>query len=64
MELTFGLLASYNNYDDKHIRPNCPIIRPDNWIELFKKASFKDVIAIPHNRLANCDSGGVVIAQK
>ncbi len=64
MELTFGLLASYNNYNDKDIRPNCPIIRPDKWIEIFKKAGFSDVIAIPHNKLEGCDRGGVVIAQK
>ncbi len=64
MELTFGLLASYNNYNDIEFRPNCPIIRPDQWIEIFKKSGFKNVIAIPGNRLADCDRGGVVIAQK
>ena len=64
MELTFGLLASYNKYNDIEERPDCPIIRPDKWIEVFKKAGFKDVIAIPHNRLEGCDRGGVVIAKK
>jgi ubiquinone/menaquinone biosynthesis C-methylase UbiE len=64
MELTFGLLASYNSYKDKELRPNCPIIRPDKWIEIFKKAGFKDAIAIPGDKLENCDRGGVVIAQK
>ncbi len=64
MELTFGLLASYNNYKDKNIRPNCPIIRPDKWIEVFKLSGFKEVIAIPGNKLENCDRGGVVIAKK
>ena len=64
MELTFGLLASYNNYQDKKLRPNCPIIRPDNWIELFKQAGFSDVTAIPGDRLSGCDRGGVIIAIK
>lgn len=64
MELTFGLLASYNKYDDMQNRSECPIVRPDKWIELFKKAGFKDVIAIPGERLENCDRGGVIIAQK
>lgn len=64
MELTFGLLASYYSYDDKILRPNCPIIRPEKWVELFKKANFSDAIAIPGNMLENCDRGGVVIAQK
>ncbi len=64
MELTFGLLASYYNYDDKSLRPDCPIIRPDKWIELFKKAGFSEVIAIPGNKLQDCDRGGVIIAKK
>ncbi len=64
MELTFGLLASYNNYQDKDFRPNCPIIRPDKWIELFKKVGFSDVIAIPGDKLPGCDRGGIIIAVK
>ena len=64
MELTFGLLASYYKYNDIAERPDCPIIRPDKWIEVFKKAGFKDVIAMPHDRLEGCDRGGVVIARK
>lgn len=64
MELTFGLLASYNKYNDIEERPNCPIIRPDKWIELFKRAGFSDAIAIPHNKLEGCDRGGVIIAKK
>ncbi|MBN2546765.1 MAG: class I SAM-dependent methyltransferase [Spirochaetes bacterium] len=64
MELTFGLLASYYNYDDKELRPNSPIIRSDKWIELFQKAGFSEVIAIPGNKLQNCDRGGIIIAKK
>ncbi len=64
MELTFGLLASYYNYIDKDIRPNCPIVRPETWVKVFKLAGFSDVLAIPGDRLEGCDRGGVVIAQK
>ena len=64
MELTFGLLASYYNYQDKELRPNCPIIRTDTWIKLFKEVGFSDVIAIPGNKLPGSDRGGVVIAKK
>lgn len=64
MELTFGLLASYYDYEDKEVRPNSPIIRPEKWIELFKKANFTEVLAIPGDRLEGCDRGGIIIAQK
>lgn len=64
MELTFGLLASYYNYNDKDIRPDSPIVKPDKWLEIFKKAGFRNAIAIPHNRLEDCDTGGVIIGLK
>ncbi len=64
MELTFGLLASYNQYDDKDLRPLSPILRPEQWIEYFLKAGFKEAIAIPGNRIEGCDRGGAIIAKK
>jgi ubiquinone/menaquinone biosynthesis C-methylase UbiE len=64
MELTFGLLASYYNYQDKNIRPLCPIVRPEKWVEIFKNSGFSNAIAIPGNKIENCDRGGVIIAQK
>ena len=64
MELTFGLLASYNQYDDKDLRPNSPILRPEQWIEYFKKAGFTEALAIPGDKLEGSDRGGVIIARK
>jgi len=64
MELTFGLLASYNQYDDKDLRPLSPILRPEQWIEYFLKAGFKDAIAIPGDKIPGCDRGGAIIAIK
>lgn len=64
MELTFGLLSSYNQYDDKDLRPNSPILRPEQWINYFKKAGFKDAIAIPGDLIENSNTGGVIIAKK
>ncbi|HOE99816.1 MAG TPA: class I SAM-dependent methyltransferase [Spirochaetota bacterium] len=64
MELTFGLLSSYSYYEDKELRPLSPILRPEQWIEYFKKAGFRDAIAIPGDRLPGCDRGGAIIAIK
>ena len=64
MELTFGLLPSYHAYDDKHIRPDSPIIRPSLWAEEFKKAGFKTVDTIPGDRYKDIDRGGIVIGIK
>lgn len=64
MELTFGLLASYYAYQDKDLRPDFPIVRPDKWICLFKNAGFRETLAIPGNKIKDCDRGGVIIAQK
>lgn len=64
MELTFGLLGSYNQYDDKNLRPLSPILRPEQWIEYFLKAGFKEAIAIPGDKIEGCDRGGAIIAKK
>lgn len=64
MELTFGLLASYHQYDDKDIRPNSPLLRPEQWIEHFKKAGFTNALAIPGDKLEGSDRGGSIIAKK
>jgi len=64
MELTFGLLASYNKYDDKDLRPLSPILRPEEWIDNLKKAGFTDAIAVPGDRLEGMDRGGAVIVKK
>lgn len=64
MELTFGLLGSYFQYDDKDLRPKSPILRQEQWIEYFKKAGFSRAVAIPGDNIEGCDRGGVIIAQK
>jgi len=64
MELTFGLLSSYYSFSDKNLRKTCPIIRPKEWINIFKEVGFKEVIAIPDDGLKDCDRGGIIIAQK
>ncbi|MCG8573082.1 MAG: class I SAM-dependent methyltransferase [Spirochaetes bacterium] len=63
MELTFGLLASYYQYNDHHLRPQSPLLRPNQWIEYLKKAGFSEAIAIPGDYWED-DRGGVVIARK
>lgn len=64
MELTFGLLGSYFEYDDKDLRPLSPILRPEQWIDYLKKAGFRDAVAIPGDLIDGCDRGGAVIAVK
>jgi len=64
MELTFGLLGSYSQYDDKDLRPLSPILRPEEWIDNLKKAGFSDAIAIPGDRLEGLDRGGAVVVKK
>jgi ubiquinone/menaquinone biosynthesis C-methylase UbiE len=64
MELTFGLLPSYNVYEDRARRPVAPIIRPDEWAEALTKAGFGTVEAVPGDRWENIDRGGVLLAAK
>jgi ubiquinone/menaquinone biosynthesis C-methylase UbiE len=64
MELTFGLLASYFEYDDKDVRPDSPILTPKQWVHHFKKAGFSEAIAIPGDMLEGSDRGGAIIARK
>jgi len=61
MELTFGLLPSYNTYDDKDERPISPIIRPEQWCDVYKKAGFVEAEAIPQVSDDFSDRGGVII---
>ncbi|MBD3240427.1 MAG: methyltransferase [Chitinivibrionales bacterium] len=61
MELTFGLLPSYNAYDDTDRRPVAPIIRPDEWVSAFRDAGYAAVEAIPGERWSDMDRGGIVI---
>lgn len=64
MELTFGQLYSYYHYNDKDLRPQSPILRPEQWIEYFKKAGFSEAVAIPGDAIEGCDRGGSIIAYK
>jgi polyketide synthase PksM len=61
MELTFGLLASYYEYEDKDLRPLAPIIRPEEWAGVLKKAGFSQVIYAPSGNDGDADRGGVII---
>ncbi len=64
MELTFGLLPSYNVYNDRARRPVSPIIRPNEWAEALGRAGFGAVEAIPGARWDTIDRGGLLIAAK
>lgn len=64
MELTFGLLPSYNSYKDKEERPVSCIIRPEQWVEIFRQAGFIECEAVPYDKAGFSDRGGVVIGTK
>jgi SAM-dependent methyltransferase len=64
MELTFGLLPSYNAYDDTDRRPDSPIIRPDEWVSAFRDTGYSAVEALPGSRWDGIDRGGVVIGTR
>jgi ubiquinone/menaquinone biosynthesis C-methylase UbiE len=66
MELTFGLIPSYNNYRDKDIRPLSPLISQKKWIEVLENENFKNVYSIPGLQINNYHNyrGGVIIGFK
>lgn len=64
MELTFGMLKSFYDYNDKSFRPSSPFIRPAKWVEVLKKSGFSEVKAIPGENSRQCETGGVIIAKK
>ncbi|MFC1607181.1 class I SAM-dependent methyltransferase [Candidatus Latescibacterota bacterium] len=64
MELTFGLLGSYYKYNDRDIRPNTPLMRPDVWIASLTTTGFSQIVNIPDDTEPDIETGGVVIAKK
>ena len=64
MEMTFGLLPSYSEYKDLSTRPVAPIIRPEEWVDAFKKVGFSEVITVPGEGADALDRGGIVIGIK
>lgn len=68
MELTFGLIPSYNDYEDKDVRPDSPLLTQDKWIGLCKEIGYKASYALPHSFIDDADRpnyrGGVIVAFK
>ena len=64
MELTFGILPSYFNYQDKDLRPFTPIIRPEQWCNILKVANFRQTDTLPSGKVDMDDRGGIVLGYK
>jgi SAM-dependent methyltransferase len=64
MELTFGLLGSFYRYDDRELRPDGPLLQPEQWVSVFSRNDFAWAAAVPHDRMEKCDIGGVIVAQR
>lgn len=64
MELTFGLIPSYNSYIDKESRPLSPLLPLEEWRELFLKNGFSEAHIAPTKKEGSCYRGGLVIGIK
>lgn len=64
MELTFGLIPSYNSYNDKESRPLSPLLPLEEWQELFLESGFKEAYVAPAYKDGSCYRGGIVIGKR
>jgi len=68
MEITFGLIPSYNDYEDKDVGPDSPLLTQDKRIGLCKEIGFESSFALPYSLIDDKEygnyRGGVIVAFK
>ncbi len=62
IDLIFGLLEGWWRFSDRHLRPDYPLLQPEQWVELLKQNGFKESVTLGSNH-ENLFPQAVIVAQ-